>query len=63
MNSLMMSHPKVTKRKRRTATLKNKMKEYSQLFDVNIVVVIEERSTMQRQTLTFSRDPDCATVG
>ncbi|OBS16065.1 hypothetical protein FPOA_13152 [Fusarium poae] len=52
-----MSHPKVTRRKRRTETLKNKMKEYSDIFNVNIAIVIQDRSTMQKQTFTFSHDP------
>ncbi|KAG8673929.1 hypothetical protein FPOAC1_007248 [Fusarium poae] len=52
-----MSHPKVTRRKRRTETLKNKMKEYSDIFNVNIAIIIQDRATMQKQTFTFSHDP------
>ncbi|KAK6700600.1 hypothetical protein SNK03_013386 [Fusarium graminearum] len=57
-----MSHPKVTRRKRRTETLKNKMKEYSDIFNVNIAIFIQDRVTMQKQTFTFSHDPDWSVV-
>ncbi|KPA38969.1 hypothetical protein FLAG1_08171 [Fusarium langsethiae] len=33
------------------------MKEYSDIFNVNIAVVIQDRSTMQKQTFKFSHDP------
>ncbi|EWZ29305.1 hypothetical protein FOCG_17605 [Fusarium oxysporum f. sp. radicis-lycopersici 26381] len=57
-----MSHPKVTRRKRRTETLKNKMKQYSHIFNVNITVIMQDRSTLQNQTFTFSPDHGWATT-
>ncbi|KAF5538591.1 hypothetical protein FMEXI_9317 [Fusarium mexicanum] len=53
-----MSHPKVTRRKRRTETLKKKIEEFSNIFNVNIAVIIQDRSTTQRQTFKFTHDPD-----
>jgi hypothetical protein len=61
-NFSFMSHPKVTRRKRRTETLKNKMKEYSKIFNVNVAIIIQDRATMQKQTFTFAHDPGWAIV-
>ncbi|RYC78729.1 hypothetical protein BFJ63_vAg18399 [Fusarium oxysporum f. sp. narcissi] len=38
------------------------MKQYSHIFNVNITVIMQDRSTLQNQTFTFSPDHGWATV-
>ncbi|EXL65029.1 hypothetical protein FOPG_18728 [Fusarium oxysporum f. sp. conglutinans race 2 54008] len=37
------------------------MKQYSHIFNVNITVIMQDRSTLQNQTFTFSPDHGWAT--
>ncbi|KPM41099.1 hypothetical protein AK830_g5494 [Neonectria ditissima] len=53
-----MGNPKLTRRRRRTDTLKKKVREYSDIFGVDVAIVLQDRSTLQRQIFTFSDDPD-----